>query len=53
MAADWHLAQIINAEFGAVIVTPWTVGRLPLDDVDEIKYWLDVKQRLAEGRKEQ
>jgi hypothetical protein len=52
--ADWHLAQIINQAFGWTVVTPWTVGRLPEADVQELLYWFDVvgkRSRIEEERR--
>ena len=34
------------------IVTPWTVRRLPVDDIDEILYRMDLRGKLGEMEKE-
>lgn len=47
-ARDWQLAQQINLAFGAVVCTPWTIGQMPVDDLAEVLYVLDLREQLEE-----
>jgi hypothetical protein len=47
-----HLAQLVNAALGYIAVTPWTLDRMPADDLNEILYMLDLRQQLVEMDKE-
>jgi hypothetical protein len=43
-----HLARQINAALGFVAVTPWDVGDLPAEDVDDLIQLTKKRQFYAE-----
>lgn len=46
------MAEMVNRYLGYAAVTPWTVGQVPQDDLDEIYFVLDILEQKAEIARE-